>query len=415
MLQPYELFVGLRYTQARRRNHFISFISLISILGIALGVTALITVMSVMNGFEKELRERILGAASHATITLFEEPMQNWRELATAAVEHPQVAGAAPYVEGQVMVVKGKQVTGIVVRGVLPDEEPQVSDIADKMIAGELAELEPGSFEIVLGSALAQYLGAIVGDKITVITPEASVTPVGVLPRMKRFTVRGIFDIGMFEYDRNFAIMHADDASVLMKLNKGYTGVRLRLDDMFAARRVASDLASTVGEDYWVSDWTHQHANFFRAVRTEKTVMFVILSLIVAVAAFNIVSTLVMVVTDKQAAIAILRTMGSSPRSIMMIFLIQGALIGLIGTALGLIGGVSLALNVETLVPAIERFFQTQFLPKDVYYIDVLPSELDWGDVTKVASLALVLTLVATLYPAWRAARTEPAEALAYE
>ncbi len=415
MLQPYELFVGLRYTRAKRRNHFISFISLISILGIALGVTALITVMSVMNGFEKELRERILGAASHATVTLFEKPMLDWRTLADAAVAHPEVAGAAPYVEGQVMVVKSKQVTGIVVRGVLPEQEPDVSDLSEKMVAGELTDLKPGSFEIVLGSSLAQYLGAVVGDKVTIITPEASVTPVGVLPRMKRFTVRGIFEIGMFEYDRNFAIMHADDASVLMKLNKGYTGVRLRLDDMFAARRVASDLAATVGEEYWVSDWTHQHANFFRAVRTEKTVMFVILSLIVAVAAFNIVSTLVMVVTDKQSAIAIMRTMGSSPLSIMMVFLIQGALIGLIGTALGVAGGVALALNVETLVPAIERMFQTQFLPKDVYYIDMLPSQLNYDDVTRVASLAVILTLVATLYPAWRAARTEPAEALAYE
>ena len=415
MLQPYELFVGLRYTRAKRRNHFISFISLISILGIALGVTALITVMSVMNGFEKELRERILGAASHATVTLFEKPMLDWRTLADAAVAHPEVAGAAPYVEGQVMVVKSKQVTGIVVRGVLPEQEPDVSDLSEKMVAGELTDLKPGSFEIVLGSSLAQYLGAVVGDKVTIITPEASVTPVGVLPRMKRFTVRGIFEIGMFEYDRNFAIMHADDASVLMKLNKGYTGVRLRLDDMFAARRVASDLAVTVGEEYWVSDWTHQHANFFRAVRTEKTVMFVILSLIVAVAAFNIVSTLVMVVTDKQSAIAIMRTMGSSPLSIMMVFLIQGALIGLIGTALGVAGGVALALNVETLVPAIERMFQTQFLPKDVYYIDMLPSQLNYDDVSRVASLAVILTLIATLYPAWRAARTEPAEALAYE
>lgn len=415
MLQPYELFVGLRYTRAKRRNHFISFISLISILGIALGVTALITVMAVMNGFEKELRERILGAASHATVTLYEQPMKNWQELATAAVEHPEVEGAAPYVEGQVMVVKSKQVTGIVVRGVLPEQESEVSDIGEQMIAGSLSDLKPGSFDIVLGSSLAQYLGAIVGDKITVITPEASVTPVGVLPRMKRFTVVGIFEIGMFEYDRNFALVHADDASVLLKLNKGYTGVRLRLADMFAARVVARDLAEKVGEDYWVSDWTHQHANFFRAIRTEKTVMFVILSLIVAVAAFNIVSTLVMVVTDKQSAIAIMRTIGSSPKSIMMIFLIQGALIGLIGTALGVIGGVALAANIETLVPAIERMLQTQFLPKDVYYIDMLPSELEWNDVTKVASLSLVLTLLATLYPAWRAARTEPAEALAYE
>ena len=415
MLQPFELFVGLRYTRAKRRNHFISFISLLSILGIALGVTALITVMAVMNGFEKELRERILGAASHATITLFEEPMQQWQLLADAAIEHPEVNGAAPYVEGQVMVVKSKQVTGIVIRGVLPDQEPNVSDIDRKMIAGELSDLTPGSFDIVLGRALADFLGATIGDKITVITPEASVTPVGVLPRMKRFTVRGIFEIGMFEFDRNFALMHADDASTLLKLNKGYTGVRVQLNDMFAARSVARDLATQVGEDYWVSDWTQRHANFFRAVKTEKTVMFVILALIVAVAAFNIVSTLVMVVTDKQSAIAIMRTMGASPRSVMMIFLIQGALIGFIGTVLGVVGGILLASNVETIVPAIERLFQTQFLDPSVYYISSLPSELEYTDVWRVATLAVVLTLLATIYPAWRAARTEPAEALAYE
>ncbi len=415
MLQPFELFVGLRYTRAKRRNHFISFISLLSILGIALGVTALITVMAVMNGFEKELRERILGAASHATITLYEEPMQQWQVLADAAIEHPEVNGAAPYVEGQVMVVKSKQVTGIVIRGVLPDQEPNVSDIDRKMIAGELSDLTPGSFDIVLGRALADFLGATIGDKITVITPEASVTPVGVLPRMKRFTVRGIFEIGMFEFDRNFALMHADDASTLLKLNKGYTGVRVQLNDMFAARSVARDLATQVGEDYWVSDWTQRHANFFRAVKTEKTVMFVILALIVAVAAFNIVSTLVMVVTDKQSAIAIMRTMGASPRSVMMIFLIQGALIGFIGTALGVVGGILLASNVETIVPAIERLFQTQFLDPSVYYISSLPSELEYTDVWRVATLAVVLTLLATIYPAWRAARTEPAEALAYE
>ena len=415
MLQPFELFVGLRYTRAKRRNHFISFISLLSILGIALGVTALITVMAVMNGFEKELRERILGAASHATITLYEKPMLEWQELATAAVNHPEVKGAAPYVEGQVMIVNGKQVTGIVIRGVLPDQEPKVSDIDRKMVAGELLELEAGTFGIVLGSALADFLGAIVGDKITIITPEASVTPVGVLPRIKRFTVTGIFEIGMFEYDRNFAILHADDASTLLRMDKGYTGVRLQLHDMFASREVARDLAQQVSEDYWVSDWTQRHANFFRAVKTEKTVMFVILALIVAVAAFNIVSTLVMVVTDKQSAIAIMRTMGASPRSIMSVFLIQGALIGIIGTVLGVCGGILLASNVETLVPAIERLFKTQFLDPSVYYISALPSELDYADVWRVAILALILTLLATIYPAWRAARTEPAEALAYE
>ena len=415
MLQPFEFFVGLRYTRAKRRNHFISFISLLSILGIALGVTALITVMAVMNGFEKELRERILGAASHATVTLYEEPMKDWQKLAAAAVEHPEIEGAAPYVEGQVMVVKGKQVTGIVVRGVLPDKEPEVSDIDRNMVAGNFEGLSAGSFEIILGGALADYLGAEVGDKITVITPEASFTPVGVLPRMKRFTVRGIFEIGMFEFDRNFAILHADDASTLFKLDKGYTGVRLRLQDMFAARQVARDLAEQVGEDYWVSDWTHRHANFFRAVKTEKTVMFVILALIVAVAAFNIVSTLVMVVTDKQSAIAIMRTMGASPRSIMLVFLIQGALIGFIGTVLGVVGGVALASHVESLVPWIERLFKTRFLDPSVYYISVLPSELDYVHVWRVAALAVILTLLATLYPAWREARTEPAEALAYE
>jgi len=390
MLQPFEFFVGLRYTRAKRRNHFISFISLLSMLGIALGVTALITVMAVMNGFEKELKERILGAASHATITLFDKPMVEWQRLAAAAIEHPEVAGVAPYVEGQVMVVKSKQVTGIVIRGVLPDQEANVSDIGNKMKEGDLSVLTPGSFDIVLGSALAEFLGAYVGDKITVITPEASVTPVGVLPRMKRFTVRGIFEIGMHEYDRNFALIHADDASTLLRMNKGYTGVRLRLQDMFGSRPVARDLAETLGEDFWVSDWTQRHANFF-------------------------VSTLVMVVTDKQSAIAILRTMGASPLSVMFIFLIQGALIGIIGTALGVIGGILLATNVKTIVPAIEKLFRTQFLDPTIYMITELPSQLDYADVWRVAILALILTLLATIYPAWRAARTEPAEALAYE
>ncbi len=413
MLQPFEFFVGLRYTRAKRRNHFISFISLLSILGIAVGVTALITVMSVMNGFEKELRERILGAASHATITLYNEPMQDWQQLANAASDHPEVIGAAPYVEGQVMVLKGKQVTGIVVRGVLPDQEPQVSDISQKFVQGTLADLTSGSFDIVLGSALAEFLEVEIGDKITIITPEASDSLVGVIPRIKRFTVKGIFEIGMNEYDRNFALMHADDASTLLKMNSGYTGVRLQLKDMFAAREVAFDLSQQVAKDYWVTDWTRQHANYFRAVKTQKTVMFVILALIVAVAAFNIVSTLVMVVTDKQSAIAILRTMGAAPYSIMLVFLVQGALIGIIGTVLGVSGGIALASNVETIVPAIERLFETEFIDPTVYPINFLPSELDYADVWRIAILALTLTLVATLYPAWRAARTQPAEALA--
>jgi len=415
MFQPYELFVGLRYTRAKRRNHFISFISLISMLGIALGVTALITVISVMNGFEKELRERILGAAAHATITYYDEPMQAWQPLAEQAREHPEVIGAAPYVEGQVMLVNADRVTGALVRGVLPQQEPQVSEVGEKMVSGQLADLRQGEFGILLGSDLARFLGVAVGDKVTVISPEAGVTPVGVLPRMKRFRVRGIFQIGMYEYDRNMAVIQADDASVLLRMDGGYSGVRLKLNDMFAARAVARDLANAVGEDYWVTDWTHKHANFFQAVATEKTVMFVILTLIVAVAAFNIVSTLVMVVTDKQADIAILRTLGSSPASVMGIFLVQGAIIGVFGTLLGLVGGIALASNIETVVPFIENLFGVHFLDPSVYSISELPSDLRWADVTQIATVSFMISLLATLYPAWRASRVEPAEALAYE
>ncbi len=415
MFKPYELFVGLRYTRAKRRNHFISFISLISMLGIALGVTALITVLSVMNGFEQELRERILGMASHATITLNREPLVEWDKLIDGAEAHPDVLGAAPYVEGQVMVVKGGQVSGTLIRGIDPALEPRVSQVTEKIVAGELADLRDGEFGIVLGAELADFLGVMVGEKITVITPEASVTPVGVLPRLKRFTVVGMFEVGMYEYDRSLALMHYADSAKLLRLGDGVTGVRLKLEDMFASRRVARELAIQLGESYWVSDWTARHANFFRAVKTEKTVMFVILTLIVAVAAFNIVSTLVMVVTDKQADIAILRTLGAAPRSVMLIFLIQGCVIGVIGTLLGVAGGVSLALNVETLVPLIERSFDTQFLDPSVYYISTLPSQMNGDDVLRIAGLSFVLTLLATIYPAWRAARVQPAEALRYE
>jgi len=415
MFKPYELFVGLRYTRAKRRNHFISFISLISMLGIALGVTALITVLSVMNGFEQELRERILGMASHATITLNREPLVEWDRLIDGAEAHPDVLGAAPYVEGQVMVVKGGQVSGTLIRGIDPALEPRVSQVTEKIVAGDLANLQAGGFGIVLGAELADFLGVLVGEKITVITPEASVTPVGVLPRLKRFTVVGTFQVGMYEYDRSLALLHYADAAKLLRLGDGVTGVRLKLDDMFASRRVARELATQLGESYWVSDWTARHANFFRAVKTEKTVMFVILTLIVAVAAFNIVSTLVMVVTDKQADIAILRTLGAAPRSVMLIFLIQGCVIGVIGTLLGVVGGVSLALNVETLVPLIERTFNTQFLDPSVYYISTLPSQMNGRDVLRIAGLSFLLTLLATIYPAWRAARVQPAEALRYE
>lgn len=415
MLQPYEIYIGLRYTRAKRRNHFISFISLISILGVALGVTALITVMSVMNGFEKEVRERILGMASHAEISLRNEPMHDWQTLSDSADQHPLVVGAAPYVEGQVMVINGQQVSGTLVRGIDPALEPRVSDINEKMIEGRLDDLEAGEFNVILGEALARFLNVAPGDKITVVAPQANITPAGVLPRLKRFTVSGLFKVGMFEYDRSLMLFHASDASKLLRLKGGVSGVRLKLNDMFTSRRVARDLALELGEQYWVSDWTRKHANYFRAVRTEKTVMFVILALIVAVAAFNIVSTLVMVVTDKQSDIAILRTLGASPRSIMLIFLVQGAAIGVFGMLLGLVGGISLALNVETIVPFIEELFGARFLDPSVYYISTIPSDMKMTDVYRVSGIAFVLTLLATLYPAWRASRTDPAEALRYE
>lgn len=415
MLQPYELFIGLRYTRAKRRNHFISFISLISMLGIALGVTALITVISVMNGFERDMRERILGMVAHAEITLNKEPLFEWQKLADSANGHPKVVGAAPFVEGQVMVINGQQASGTLVRGVDPSVEPQVSEIADKMVAGSLDELEAGEFNVVIGAELADFLGVYPGAKITVVAPQATVTPAGVLPRFKRFTVSGIFRIGMYEFDRSLMLFHVADASKLMRLKGGVTGVRLKLTDLFAARSVARDLAVELDEQYWVSDWTRKHSNWFRAVRTEKTVMFIILTMIIAVAAFNIISTLVMVVTDKQADIAILRTLGASPRSVMLIFLVQGALIGTFGTVLGLIGGISLAQNVETIVPAIENLFNVTFLDPSVYYLSDIPSELKSSDVVKIGSVSFLITLVATLYPALRASRTDPAEALRYE
>ncbi len=415
MFTPYEVFVGLRYTRAKRRNHFISFISLTSMLGIALGVTALITVLSVMNGFEKELRERILGMASHATITALDGRLGDWDGARDIALRHAEVTGAAPFVRSEVMLSQGGRVSGALLRGVLPEREPEVSEVGAKMTVGALDALRPGEFGIVLGTELARYLGVWPGDRVTVVTPEAASTPAGILPRLKRFTVTGLFEVGMYEYDRNLALVHLADAGRLLRLDGTVSGVRLKLDDLFQAPRVVREVAGQLGGAFAVRDWTREHANFFRAVQTEKRVMFIILLLIVAVAAFNIVSTLVMTVNDKQADIAILQTLGSTPRSIMAVFIVQGALIGVVGTLLGLAGGISLALNVETLVPAIERLFGIQFLSPDVYYISDLPSDLHWSDVHRIAAMSLLLSLLATLYPAWRASRTQPAEALRYE
>ncbi len=412
---PYELYAGLRYTRAKRRNHFISFISMASMLGIAIGVTALITVLSVMNGFERELRTRILGMASHASISAFRGSLQDWPQVAESAMQNPSIEGVAPYIEGEGMVKVGGELSGTLLRGILPDEEVKVSDIGANMKAGSLDSLQPGDYNIILGYELATSLGATLGDHVDLMIPQASVTPAGVLPRFRRFTVSGIFQVGMYEFDRGLVLVHMKDAQALLRLDEGVTGVRLKLYDLFQAPQVARDLAGTLPGMFYVSDWTRSHANFFRAVKTEKMVMFIILSLIVGVAAFNIVSTLVMVVQDKQADIAILRTLGATPRSIMAIFMVQGSIIGIVGTMLGVAGGVALALNVESLVPLLERMMGQQFLSPDVYYISDLPSQLELRDVLRIAGLSLALGLFSTLYPAWRGSRVQPAEALRYE
>ena len=415
MFKPFELFVGLRYLRAKRRNGFISVISLISMLGIAVGVMALITVLSVMNGFEEELRSRILSMTSHATISGPDDRLDDWHMVYDAAFKHPDVVGAAPYIEAEGMLSNAGELSGAGIRGVLPDREQDVSDISGHIQRGSFESLEGGEYNIVLGRYLAYTLGVGVGDKVVLLISEGNVTPAGIVPRMRRFTVSGIFEVGMYEYDRSLAFIHLDDARRLFNMNEAVTGVRLKLTDMFESRRVARELVNYLPGQYYLSDWTRRHANFFRAIATEKTVMFVILTLIVAVAAFNIISTLVMVVQDKQSDIAILRTLGVTPGSILSLFLVQGTFIGLLGTAFGVAGGVGLSLNVENIIPALESFLNTDLLPDDVYYISDLPSKMELSDVMTVATTAFMMSLLAGLYPAWRAARTQPAEALRYE
>jgi lipoprotein-releasing system permease protein len=411
----YELLVGLRYTRAKRRNHFISFISLTSMLGIALGVAALIVVLSVMNGFQKEVRARILGVVSHVQITGADNRLADWQAVAGEAAAHPQVAAAAPFVNAQGMLLFGGSVRGAVVRGIVPELEQKVADIGEHMMAGKLESLVPGEFGIVLGSELARALGARAGDKVTLIAPQGLVTPAGILPRLKQFTLVGIFEVGMFEYDSGLALIHLEDAQKLYGMGDSTSGVRLKLHDLFQSREVTRDLGAQLRGDLYVSDWTRSHANYFRAVQIEKTMMFIILLLIVAVAAFNIVSTLVMAVTDKQSDIAILRTLGASPGGVMKIFIVQGALIGAIGTLIGVAGGIALALNIDVVVPFLERLLNVQFLSREVYYITDLPSDLQKSDVVSIALVSLALAFFATLYPSWRAARVNPAEALRYE
>ncbi len=406
----------MRYTRARRgssRNRFIPFISATSMAGIALGVAALIVVLSVMNGFQQELRNRILSVAAHVEIRGL-PTLADPDAVAKAALARPHVRAAAPYVLGQGMLSSGEVNRGVLVRGIDPAQEDGVADIGRHMRSGTLAQLRPGEFGIVLGAELARGLGVRVGDTAVLIVPQGNVTAAGTLPRLKTFRVTGVFEIGMYEYDNGLALVNIDDARRLYRQD-GVTGVRLKLDDLFVAPDVARELQRAVPLDAEVRDWTQNHANFFRAVQIEKRMMFIILTLIIAVAAFNIVSAQVMTVTDKQADIAILRTLGASPASVLAIFVIQGALIGVIGTAIGLVAGIALAKNIDVVVPAIERLFNVQFLDKTVYYITDLPSDLQRGDVVLVALIALLLALVATLYPAWRATRVNPAEALRYE
>ncbi|RDH86163.1 MAG: lipoprotein-releasing ABC transporter permease subunit [endosymbiont of Galathealinum brachiosum] len=415
MFRPKELYIGLRYTRAKRRNGFVSFIALISMLGIALGVAALIVVLSVMNGFGKELRERTLGMTAHATVTGQDGKLEDWQSIQIKSAMHPNVVDSAPFTQNEAMLSNRNRVSGAIIRGVLPDQEPKVSEIADKMVSGRLSDLKAGRFGIILGRELANAMGVFEGEKITLITPQANVTPVGVMPRLRRFTVVGVFEAGMHQFDRSMAFIHMNDAQKLFSMGEKVEGVRLKLDDMFSAYEVTHELDRSLGEDYWVRDWTKMHSNLFKALKTEKVVMFIILLLIVAVAAFNIISTLVMTVNDKQADIAILRTIGMTPSSLMWVFIVQGVVIGLVGTLLGVALGVPVALYVNEIVGFVEGLMNTKFLPADVYYITELKSDLRLSDVLTYTASAFGLSVLATIYPAYRAARVQPAEALRYE
>jgi lipoprotein-releasing system permease protein len=414
---PFEWLVGMRYTRAGKRNgrnSFISFISLISMAGIALGVAALIVVLSVMNGFQKEVRDRMLSVLSHIEVFDASGSMPDWQLTAQEAFQDKEVKGAAPYVAAQAMMTHDDTVRGVMIRGVLPQEEPKVSDVASQVREGRFEDLRPGDVNIVLGKDLARGLHVEVGDKVTMIAPQGQITPAGVLPRLKQFTVVGIFEAGHQEYDSALAFIHIDDALRMFRMDAP-SGLRLRIADMQRAPQVALDLSRILSGNVLILDWSKQNRTWFAAVQTEKRMMFIILTLIIAVAAFNLVSTLVMTVTDKQADIAILRTLGASPPSIMKIFMIQGALVGLLGTAIGVGLGVLVALNIDVIVPFIEHLLGVQFLSKDVYLISTLPSDLRWPDVWTIGGVAVILAFLATLYPSWRAASVKPAEALRYE
>ncbi|MFC7521985.1 lipoprotein-releasing ABC transporter permease subunit [Xanthomonas populi] len=413
MFKPIPVAIGLRYLRAKRRNGFISFISMASILGIALGVTVLITTLAVMSGFQKEIRDRLLQMAAHATVSADGAPMHDWQHAVEVAMADPRIAGAAPYIETESL-LQGPRKQPAIVRGIIPAEEGKVSVLAKKMQQGSVDSLTPGSYNIVIGKELAIWLGVEVGDSLVVLLSDTQATPLGAMPRLKRFTVSGIFEAGYNEIDRGLAVVNMQDLARVLRM-EGVTGVRLRLHDMDQAWTVARDLAIKLNGPYLVSDWTQENANLYHSLKMEKTVMGILLSLIVAMGAFNLVSSQVMLVTDKQADIAILRTLGLSPAGVMQVFMVQGSLIGFMGTIMGVIGGIVLTLNLERILGVIETIFSVKLLPEDVYYITGLPTDMQTQDVVVITVVALVMSFLATLYPAWRASRTQPAEALRYE
>ncbi len=413
--QHYEWLVGTRYLRSGNRRGFLSFITLISAVGLALGVAVLLVVMSVMNGFESELRARILTVTSHATLMGLEGPLPDWRAVQQRATTLPGVTGSAPFIEARAMLAAGTRLAGTQLRGIDPLQEQAIVGIGRSLVQGELASLKAGGYGIVLGDALAQELGIGVGGTVVVIAPEGTVTPAGLVPRMRRFKVTGLFHSGMYEYDRGLALLHVTDAAKLYRLGDAVTGIRLALADPLQAPAVVRQLAVDMGGGYYVSDWTRIHPNFFRSIQMTKSMLFVILSLIVGMAAFNIVATLVMVVKDKSQDIAILRTLGAAPRNIQAVFLVQGMMIGLAGVAAGIGLGVLLAMNLETLVHGLEALTGTRFLDAKVYFMSDLPAQVRLADVARVSIVALLLCVVATVYPAWRASRLAPAEVLRHD
>lgn len=415
MFTPLELFIGQRYTHSRRRNRFISFISLASMLGILLGVMVLITVLSIMNGFEKELRDKILGVVSHVTVSGINGQLADWTAKIDGLKAQQHVIGAAPYVQKQVMLTNGNLMRGIVLQGIDPKLQSQVSDVNFKMLDGSFSSLVPRDYGIVLGVEVAAALGVIPGDKVTVIVPQVQVTPAGILPRLKRFTVTGIYQIGHPEYDGMTGFIELSDASRLFRLGDNVGGIRLKLDDLFAAPAIGHELQTKLGGEFEVVDWSQEHGSFFRAVKTERVVMSLILGLVVLVALFNLVASLVMTVNDKAADIAILRTFGMDANRILRIFMIQGSIIGIFGTVVGVALGVWLSLNIGTVIPFLETTFGFKIFSADVFYISEIPSDMRWSNVIWIGAASLIASVLATIYPAWRASQIQPAESLRYE